>query len=1039
MKRTVQFKSLLLGGASLMAVGIVMVPAVAQDQMETVTVTGLRASLQSAQAIKQNSDQVVDSITSVDIGALPDRNIAEALQRVPGVTLQRNSTPNDVSRMGSTGNSVFVRGLSWVKTLVNGRDEFTAVNGRSLSFADVSADLMAGVDVYKSPTAAMIEGGVGGIVDLRTRRPFDAEGQLIAVSGDYTYGDLADRALPSVNALYSNRFNTAIGEVGVLASVDWQDQITRTEGVNLYPYSCLNKAAATFSNSADGNYAACTAQSLGTGRVMAPQGWAWRQLEFKQQRLAANAVLQWRPTDKLEFTLNAINTYAVQTDMEHYVQMSINQTQALAGTYNAQSTWIGGPASLTTIDTRGGTGHNRNSDISLNVKFTPTDNLEITADAQFVESSSPYKNMTFFTGQGSSPVVTLDASGDDPKITSTPTSTKLGDYYMLAAMDHLQYNVGHTGNGRLDATYKFGGSGAFGWIKAFDTGFRTEQKMAVSRSTGYNWGATCPTGWGGNYSACPYMDGSAVGGYANMAGGTAAATTSAPIAKYAEVFNYNKMFGNNLPSLVVPTASLAGMNSIDSWKLFSAIEPLQAQTDNGVQSWASWNSYAAIAGCKGDDVTCIAAYKNLYGNASGGNRMSTQKEETYAGYAQLEFGHDSIFGYDIPIDGNIGLRLVRTEDSVSSGKLVMPILNQNSCVLGTTYTSTDTPPVVTKVTDCSGFSAAVQFLGGGDITKAVAGEGATVDRPAVKSGYTDLLPSFNLRAKLSDTVQARMAYSETIVRPDFDKTNSSAQLSFSFYDASTYRSGVFKNAPSGNGGNPYLKPMHATNYDLSVEWYFSPSGSLTMSAFHKDLSNYIMSTTAQMVFTHPISGQSMTFNYLTYVNGDKGKVEGVELAYQEFYDQLPGFWGGFGLQANYTKIYNSGGHNSPGNVGNAIAIANSNSQDLPLEGMSNDSYNVALLYAKYDIDARLAYNWRSHYLSSTSDANSPYEPDWLENYGQLDGSVFYGFLEHYKVGVQVTNITGAVFYTDMGYKNYHPRTNWIENDRKFAFVVRANW
>ena len=91
-------RTLLLVGASVSAISL---PASAQEQgpIETVVVTGMRASLESAQSIKQNAIQVVDSVTAVDIGALPDRNVAEALQRVPGVTLQRNDSPNDLKRI----------------------------------------------------------------------------------------------------------------------------------------------------------------------------------------------------------------------------------------------------------------------------------------------------------------------------------------------------------------------------------------------------------------------------------------------------------------------------------------------------------------------------------------------------------------------------------------------------------------------------------------------------------------------------------------------------------------------------------------------------------------------------------------------------------------------------------------------------------------------------------------------------------------------------------------------------------------------------
>jgi len=1053
-------KKVLLSGASALVIGAVMMPAFAQEQqLETVTVTGIRASLQSAQAIKQNSDQVVDSITAVDIGALPDRNIAEALQRVPGVTLQRNDAPSDLTRMGSTGQAVFIRGLSWVKSLVNGRDEFTAVNGRNLSFGDVSADLMQAVNVYKSPTASQIEGGVGGTIDLVTRKPFDQDGMKISLSGDYTYGQLIDKAVPSGNALFSDRWNTRIGEVGVLASVDWQEITNRTEGVNLESFRCWNKvpytgangsavAVGTYQAATDSNYNQCMALPLGSGRVMGPQHWAWRQMEFTEKRLASNLVLQWRPTEKLEFTLFAMNTYAQNQDVEHYDSSPINWTQMQAATFN-NSAWIGGSGTLTSIDTRGGLGHNRDTDISLNIKYTPTENLEITADVQAVESDSPYRNMTFYTQASTQPTTTLDYSNDTPKITvqSLASNQDPGNYIFPFAMDHMQYNSAHGLNARLDATYKFRGDGLFGFFKSLSVGARTEQKLAVSRSTDYNWSFIIQ-GWFGNGSWMA-LDGNihcysapCASSYPSADGNTYTSATGAmkTAISQAELFQYHSLLGNSLPALWVPKASLALMNEVQSYNIIKAYEPgaamLQGWFAPGVQSGNQWQSYAAVHGCTGDDTTCLAAYNNTPGSASAGNLSSRQAEQTYAGYAQLDYGYDSFFGYDVPIDGNIGLRIVRTEDQVGAGNLVMPFLNNTTCTVGTSTT-------LHQSSSCNDWLTAVQFLGGSTdvagIAEAVANQGATVPRSAVKSGYTDFLPSLNFRAKLSDTVQTRLAYSETIMRPNFNYTYSGAHLSFSFQDANGPDYGVFLNGAGGNGGNPYLKPMYARNYDGAIEWYFSPSGSLTLSLFHKDLSNYIFTATTTQSFTNPVTNQIQNFNYTTYVNGDKGKVEGFELQYQQFFDQLPGIWSGFGFQANYTKIYNSGGHNTGnGDLNNATSIASANDKSLPLEGMSNDSYNLALMYARYGIDARLAYNWRSHYLSSSSEATNKV-PLWEENYGQLDGSVFYDFWDHYKIGLQVTNILALPFYSDMGYKDFHPRVYTIDADRKFAIVLRTNW
>ena len=282
--------NLLLGGASVLAIAVLVGPAIAQDtNIETVVVTGIRASLESAQAIKQNSDQVVDSITAVDIGALPDSTVAQALQRIPGVQLMRADQPRDPVRYGGNGNGVFIRGLSWVQALVNGRDAFSAVNGQALSFSDISANLMAGVDVYKNPNAKMSEGGVGGTVDLRTRKPFDQDGQLIAFSADYTASYLMGQGRPSANALFSDRWNTKFGEIGALLSVDYQDQMNRTNGMSMYSIHQWTSATPIPCGSST-----CTTLYLPFDD--GANGQSWRQEKWEQQRLAVDLSLQWRPT-----------------------------------------------------------------------------------------------------------------------------------------------------------------------------------------------------------------------------------------------------------------------------------------------------------------------------------------------------------------------------------------------------------------------------------------------------------------------------------------------------------------------------------------------------------------------------------------------------------------------------------------------------------------------------------------------------------------------------------------------------------------------
>jgi len=229
-----------------------------------------------------------------------------------------------------------------------------------------------------------------------------------------------------------------------------------------------------------------------------------------------------------------------------------------------------------------------------------------------------------------------------------------------------------------------------------------------------------------------------------------------------------------------------------------------------------------------------------------------------------------------------------------------------------------------------------------------------------------------------------------------------------------------------------LKPIEANQYDLTAEWYFAPTGSLTVDLFKKDLTNYIFDQSRAESYTN--NGVTETFNVTRKANGDvQGKVDGFEIAYQQFYDFLPSFWSGVGVQANYTKINSSGGRNSNSTDGSALNA-------LPLEGMSPESYNFALMYEKYGISARLAYNWRSRYLYTTSAANVN-RPLWADDYGQVDGSIFYTINPNYKIGLQVVNLGHSTTKQLVSSDQSKPlETQWyssIKTDKRVSFVLRA--
>ena len=176
-----------------------------------------------------------------------------------------------------------VRGLTQVRSELNGRDSFSASGGRNLSFQDVPSELMAGVDVYKNQKADMIEGGLGGASNLRTFMPFDFEGRRSALSISVNKGDFAEKVMPSGSILYSNRWDTDAGEFGILVDLAHSELATRTDGMFVRPF---------FNNSEqrlDGD---------GTNeQLWLPRGADWRTLEYKREREGAYMAMQWRPSD----------------------------------------------------------------------------------------------------------------------------------------------------------------------------------------------------------------------------------------------------------------------------------------------------------------------------------------------------------------------------------------------------------------------------------------------------------------------------------------------------------------------------------------------------------------------------------------------------------------------------------------------------------------------------------------------------------------------------------------------------------------------
>jgi TonB-dependent receptor len=602
------------------------------SQVEEVVVTGIREQLKSSQARKADAEEILDSITASDIGALPDRSVTEVLQRIPGLAIGRVPEARDADRIAVEGAGVTVRGLSWVRSELNGRSAFSAKESRALGFEDIPPELMAAVDVYKNPSAAMIEGGMAGVVDLRTRLPFDSPDRVLAASAEYAIGDLANKERPSGSFLYSDRWNTGIGELGFLISSSASQLTTQTHTLHIDKYYRRN------------NLPGYEGQD-----VFAPGGIGWRELTVDRDRLGGSLALQWRPNDRLDVSLQYFMADATFEQNENALWTEQGNSLTGANLQVSNGYLVGGQ-----IDNKffaGSARYNertsKNQDASLHLTWHATEQWRFDLDVQRAFADADIMDLTL----GSPTLEQSDAStlgfdlrlngSSEPRIGLRPNSvmTDPDQHYYGWAMDHYEKNDADAWAYRADGEYTFDNSD---WLDRIRFGIRHEDYSSTTRETGYRWGAVAQT-WGG--------------------GATTFADASVP---YIHQGFSDWFHGGRAPSVYLfPNAS--AFNSRAAFE--RTIHSVETFGTGGAE-WIPWN---------GD-----------YADTTPGNDglgINTQNQKTWAGYVAAHFEKDRL-------DGNLGVRVVRTENLGTglltfSGADVIGAPEEQAFANGASYESTE--------------------------------------------------------------------------------------------------------------------------------------------------------------------------------------------------------------------------------------------------------------------------------------------------------------------------------------------------------------
>ncbi|HAF42997.1 MAG TPA: TonB-dependent receptor [Sphingobium sp.] len=315
------FKPIALGSASMFALMLAgaaqaqTAPAAApqaEEEAADIVVTGVRASIVGAINVRKEAVQIVDSIVAEDVGKLPDNNVIEALQRVTGIQV--------TNRTGGEAAAISIRGLPDALTTLNGRNIFTA-SGQAFALQDLSANLIRQVDVYKTRAADQIETGLAGQIDVKTRRPFDFDGFAISALARGIYNEEADTYNPNAALLVSNRWETGIGDIGILINGSYTRtkfrDMTTTAGA-MVPFATENPPAGSgftplqriFSGWQPGQergLPTAAGSTLNINGVDVPY-YLSRDAIFssdlygKRERPAFNVAVQWAPNDSSEYT-----------------------------------------------------------------------------------------------------------------------------------------------------------------------------------------------------------------------------------------------------------------------------------------------------------------------------------------------------------------------------------------------------------------------------------------------------------------------------------------------------------------------------------------------------------------------------------------------------------------------------------------------------------------------------------------------------------------------------------------------------------------
>jgi TonB-dependent receptor len=910
---------------------------------ETITITGFRASIESALAKKREDRGIVDVIKSEDIAKFPDSNLAESLQRIPGVVIDRDA---------GEGRSITVRGLGadFTRVRINGIEALATTGGtdssggnnrsRGFDFNVFAAELFNSITVRKSSSADVDEGSLGATVDLATMRPFDLKGRVATVAVKGRYNDLAGKTDPRMAFLVSDTF--ADRKVGVLFSAAYSKRKLYEEGFStvrwdngpssggwcaptgVTPANPTTSTATTCGPAAQGvprltgtpaNIAAYNAASSADN--FAPRLPRYGRLTHDQDRLGITAALQLKPFDGTLATVDFLYAKLKATRQEDFLSaISFSRTAAQ-----------GGKPQTSVVDTA----YAPNGALLYGVY----NGVDIRAESRFDQLSTEFSQPTLTVEQdiGDSLKFTARLGRADSRFRNPVQTTTT-----LDALNVNGYGIDFRGSDRKpNITYPFdvtqaGGALTLVGVPVAATG---TQPTTITNTTSSEIRIR-PQG-SNNRNDLAHFDlaWDAIPDKLTLRAGSDFKKYSFDTYEFRRVNQNDTIFapptGTTVASL---TTSISGVGkgfgipagTPTSWVIpnLNAIAQTYDIYCNCIKS--------GPAGGPGD----FTLSSTTNGNARGNNRKVSETDS--GGFLMADFD-TALAG--LKMRGNAGVRLVKTEQ------------------IATGYQATN---------------------GGTEVT--------------VSQKYTDTLPAINLAANLAPDLVLRLAAAKVMARPQLGNLSPGGTIS---------TTGTL----SITAGNPLLKPFRAKTFDASIEWYRDKNAFIGVGLFYKDINTYIQSLRNNIPYKDtglPLSllpsnftGDEV-FQVTTPINTNGGKLTGFEVNVQQPFSFLPGAFRNMGVLLNYTQVKSK--------IDYLVSPTSNTVITDDLLNLSPKSANATLYFDDGQFSARISASKRSGFLTRVPGQNNN-DVEGKNGSTNVDVSVSCKINQQLELTLEGVNLTNA--------------------------------